>query len=191
MSPLVLLQTGTTRVSFHAHEDIICRLPFFRAALQGGFREAIEKIVKMPDDEPDIIAALLEFLYRGSYTYIVDSADTEDPPAKGIDEALFHIRLHALACKYDCEALAVVERRSMAYVLDGLNGMDIAVVVREMFESGWVIGDHDGGGEMASVAKRIPGIIRELYGACEEELHRVRAECPEFAAELVRLMALS
>lgn len=145
----------------------------------------------MPDDEPDIVASLLEFLYVGSYTYTFDGATITDVPAKDISEASFHVRLHALACKYDCEALRALERRSIAYVLDGLEGMDVVRVVQELYESGLVVKDWDKGEEMAPLKKRIPGILRKLYGTCEEELNGVWAECPMLAADLLRLMALS
>lgn len=191
MSPVILLQVGTTPVTFHTNEDILCSLPFFRAALQGGFREATDKIIKMPDDEPDIVGSLLEFLYVGSYTYTIDDGDTGDASPKDIDEALFHVRLHSLACKYDCEALVALERRNVAYVLDGLKGMDVVKVVREMHESGWVVRDWEGSEEMAAVKKRIPGIMKELYGTCGEELDGMWTECPGLSAELLRLMALS
>lgn len=190
MSPVIQLHVGSTPVTFHAYEDIICRLPFFRAALHGGFREATDKSISMPDDAPDIVASLLEFLYIGSYTYTFDGAATTDAPVKDMAEALFHVRLHALACKYDCEALAVVQRRSIGYVLDGLDGMDVVNVLREMYDTGLVVRDWDGSEEMAAVTNRVPGILRELYGACEEELECVWAECPGLAADLLRLLAV-
>lgn len=191
MSHVIHLQVGPTPVTFHAYEDIICGLPFFRAALQGGFREAADTIVKMPEDEPDTVAALLEFLYVGSYTYTFDGAATTDVPAKDINQASFHVRLHALACKYDCMGLRALERRSIAYVLDGLEGMDVVRVVKEMYQVGWVVKEWDGSEEMAAVKKRIPGIMRTLYGTSEAELDAVWAECPGLAADLLKLMALS
>lgn len=190
MSPMIVLQVGSTPVTFYAYEDIICRLSFFRAALQGGFCEAADKIVKMPEDEPDTVASLLEFLYVGSYTYTFDGADATAVPAKDINEASFHVRLHALASKYDCKALAALERRSIAYVMEGLEGMDVVRVVKEMYESGWVVRDWDGSEVMAAVKKRIPGIMRQLYGTSQEELDVMWAGCPGLAADLLRLMAL-
>lgn len=190
MSPIIQLQVGPTPVTFHAYEDIVCRLPFFRAALRGGFREAADKIVKMPDDEPDIVASLLEFLCVGSYTYTFDGAAT-DIPVRDITEASFHVRLHALARKYDCEALEALERRSLAYVLDGLDGLDVVRVVREIHETGWVAKDWDESEEMEAVKKRIPGIMRGLYEEFEEQLDGMWAECPGLAADLLRLTSLS
>lgn len=144
----------------------------------------------MPDDEPDTVASLLEFLYVGSYTYTFDGEASTDVPVKDMAAASFHVRLHALASKYDCEALVAIQRRSIAYVMDALEGMEVVSVLREMYESGFVIRDWDGSEEMAAVKTRIPGILRELYGACEEELDGVWAECPRLAADLLRLLAV-
>lgn len=191
MSPVIFLQVGPTPVIFHAYEDIICRLPFFKAALHGGFREATDKVIAMPDDDADTVASLLEFLYLGTYayTYASDAASPTDVPAKHITEASFHVRLHALARKYDCTELAALERRNVACVLEGLDGMDVVTVVKEMYESGWVVRDWDE--ELLSAMKRrIPGIMRSLYGKCEEELDGVWDGSPGLAQELLRLVVL-
>lgn len=190
LSPVILLNVGPTPVTFHASQDIICRLPFFRAALQGGFREATDGIINMPDDEPDTVASLLEFLYVGSYTYTFDGEASTDGRAKDIAAASFHVRLHALASKYDCEALVAIQRRSMAYVLDGMEGREVLSVLREMYDSGFVIRDWGGSEEMAAVKSRIPGILRELYAECEVELDGVWAECPGLATDLLKLLAV-
>lgn len=166
----------------------ICRLPFFHAALHGGFREATDKVIAMPDDDPDTIASLLEFLYLGTYAYTFP-ADATDVPAKDIAKASFHVRLHALASKYDCAELAALQRRSVAYVLEGLDGMDVVMVVKEMYESGWAVRDWDEE-LMGAVRHRMPGIMRALYGTCEEELEGVGGACPALAQELLRLVVL-
>lgn len=146
----------------------------------------------MPDDDPDTVASLLEFLYLGTYayTYTADASSTTDVPAKDIAEASFHVRLHELANKYECAELAAMERQSVAYVLEGLDGMQVVMVVKQMYESGWGVRDWDE--ELLGAVKcRIPGIMRSLYGTCEKELETVWGECPELAQELLRLVVLS
>lgn len=177
-------------MTFHASQDIICHLPFFRAALQGGFREATDKIINMPDDEPDTVASLLEFLYVGRYTYTFDNEASTEGRAKDMAASSFHVRLHALASKYDCEALVAIQRRSIAHMLDGLEGMEVVSLLREMYDSGFVVRDWDGSKEMAAVKSRIPGILGELYAECEEELDGVWAECPGLATDLLKLLAV-
>lgn len=192
MSPIIILQVGPTPVKFHAYEAIICRLPFFQAALHGGFREATDKVIALPEDDPDTVASLLEFLYLGTYayTFACDADPPTDVPAKDMVEASFHVRLHALASKYDCTELVALERRSVAYVLEGLDGMQVVMVVKEMYESGWGVRDWDEE-LMGPVKRRIAGIMKELYAACEEELEAVWAVCPGLAQELLRLVVLS
>lgn len=187
MSPVILLQVGPTPVTFHAYEAIICRLPFFQAALHGGFREATDKVIVLPDDDVDTVASLLEFLYLGTYAYTYAA----DAPARAKDlaEASFHVRLHALASKYDCAELVELQRRSVACVLEGLDGMHVMLVVKEMYESGWGVREWDQE-MMAPVKRRIPAIVKTLYESCEDELEAVWATCPGLAQELLRLVVL-
>ena len=53
---------------FAAHEDQLTRSPFFAAALKGQFFESGAKKVVLPDEEPEILSCVLEYLYKGDYT---------------------------------------------------------------------------------------------------------------------------
>lgn len=53
---------------FAAHEDQLTRSPFFAAALKGQFFESDVKKVVLPDEEPEILSCVLEYLYKGDYT---------------------------------------------------------------------------------------------------------------------------
>ena len=53
---------------FAAHEDQLTRSPFFAAALRGQFYESNAKRVVLPDEEPEILSCVLEYLYKGDYT---------------------------------------------------------------------------------------------------------------------------
>ncbi|KAL1981277.1 hypothetical protein VTN96DRAFT_2823 [Rasamsonia emersonii] len=66
-SPIVTLVVGHERRLFAAHEDVLSRSPFFEAALKGQFLEAGTKQVDLPDEEPEILSCVLEFLYKGDY----------------------------------------------------------------------------------------------------------------------------
>lgn len=183
---MILLHVGPTPVTFHVYEAIICRLPFFQAAIQSGFREATDNVIAMPEDDPDTVASLLEFLYLGTYAYTYAC----ESPAKDIAEASFHVRLHALARKYDCAELVALERRSVACVLERLDGMQLVMVVKEMHESGWGVREWDEE-VMGPLKKRISRVMRRLYETCEEELEDVLVGCPRLAQDLLRLVVLS
>jgi hypothetical protein len=66
-SPIVTLVVGTEQRLFAAHEDILCHSPYFAAALKGKFLDGSAKRVELPDEEPEILSCVLEFLYKGDY----------------------------------------------------------------------------------------------------------------------------
>lgn len=66
-SPIITMVVGRDQRLFAAHEDILGRSPFFAAMLKDQFFEAGAKKVKLPDEEPEILSCILEFLYKGDY----------------------------------------------------------------------------------------------------------------------------
>jgi hypothetical protein len=55
---------GVDRTHFTVHEKSICSFsPFFDKAVNGPWRESMTKTVDLPDDEPEIFAELLRWLY--------------------------------------------------------------------------------------------------------------------------------
>ncbi len=58
---------GREQRLFAAHEDVLCHSPYFAVALKGKFLEGGAKRVELPDEEPEIISCVLEFLYKGDY----------------------------------------------------------------------------------------------------------------------------
>ncbi|KAL5364325.1 hypothetical protein BJX96DRAFT_168178 [Aspergillus floccosus] len=68
MSPIVTLIVGVDQRLFVAHEDILSRSPFFATILQEQVVEDnMNKAVVLPDEEPEILSCVLEFLYKGDY----------------------------------------------------------------------------------------------------------------------------
>lgn len=110
---MATLYVGEDRIRYYAHEDTLCQLPFFRAALQGNFKEAQEKTINMPEDDPEAVSCLIEWLYTGSVTYNeksklhettirlrqVSEASRESP---AFLEGLFYLEVLSVAFKYDC-----------------------------------------------------------------------------------------
>lgn len=69
-SPIVTLTVGREGRLFAAHEDVLCQSPFFKQALRGGILEqsyAQSKRIALPDEEPEVFSAVLEYLYKGDY----------------------------------------------------------------------------------------------------------------------------
>jgi hypothetical protein len=66
-SPIVTLTVGREGRLFAAHEDVLCQSPFFEAALRGQYLDAQSKRISLPDEEPEVFSAVLEYLYKGDY----------------------------------------------------------------------------------------------------------------------------
>ncbi|KAH8695466.1 hypothetical protein BGW36DRAFT_299490 [Talaromyces proteolyticus] len=66
-SPIVTLLVGHEQRLFAAHEDVLSRSPYFEAALKDQFLESSAKKVDLPDEEPEILSCILEYLYKGDY----------------------------------------------------------------------------------------------------------------------------
>jgi hypothetical protein len=66
-SPIVTLTVGREGRLFAAHEDVLCQSPFFEAACRGQYLEAQSKRISIPDEEPEVFSAVLEYLYKGDY----------------------------------------------------------------------------------------------------------------------------
>ncbi|KAF2139978.1 uncharacterized protein K452DRAFT_253689, partial [Aplosporella prunicola CBS 121167] len=62
--PIVLLIVGESRQEFPVHRGLICHhSTFFRAAYEGGFLESTTGICHLPDEDPVIVEAFLNWLY--------------------------------------------------------------------------------------------------------------------------------
>lgn len=67
-SPIVTVTIGREGRLFAAHEDVLRQAPFFDAACQGiAFPDAQGRRISLPDEEPEVFSAVLEYLYKGDY----------------------------------------------------------------------------------------------------------------------------
>ncbi|RAH72851.1 uncharacterized protein BO66DRAFT_316353, partial [Aspergillus aculeatinus CBS 121060] len=69
VSPVVSLIVGPDHRLFVAHEDVLSRATFFDAMLRDQFIESsLNKVVALPDEDPEILSCILEFFYKGDYS---------------------------------------------------------------------------------------------------------------------------
>jgi hypothetical protein len=66
-SPIVTLTVGHEGRIFAAHEEVLCQSPFFEQACRDQYLEVQSKRISLPDEEPEIFSAVLEYLYKGDY----------------------------------------------------------------------------------------------------------------------------
>ncbi|EMC99111.1 hypothetical protein BAUCODRAFT_120401 [Baudoinia panamericana UAMH 10762] len=67
-SAIVTICVGPSHRLFAAHEDVLSRAPYFAQACRAQFFEASGKRIDLPNEEPEVFSAVLEYLYKGDYT---------------------------------------------------------------------------------------------------------------------------
>ncbi|KAI0970047.1 hypothetical protein F4678DRAFT_145944 [Xylaria arbuscula] len=66
-SPIVTLMVGHEGRLFAAHEEVLRQSPFFERVCRDQYLDAQNKRISLPDEEPEIFSAVLEYLYKGDY----------------------------------------------------------------------------------------------------------------------------
>jgi BTB/POZ domain len=66
--PTVAIRVGSPPEDFHVHKSFLCNVsPFFRAALEGQFKESTDGILNLPENKPETFERLLGWLYFNQY----------------------------------------------------------------------------------------------------------------------------
>lgn len=191
MSSVVTIHVGPEAVIFYGYEDILCRTPFFRAALQGKFKEAAEKIIKMPEEKPEIFSALIEHLYTGNYTYTYDPDATpcaNGTPTPDLAQGCFHASVYAVAFTYDWPPLASDAMSNFLSVLPKLAGMDIVRLWKAGYENGLTLPVCADGGRLAEFGMVLPKLLKGLYKTDGEEMESTVSEFPALANDFMSLL---
>lgn len=176
---------------FHAYEAILCRIPFFRAALQGEFLEATEKKIIMPEEKSEILASLIEHLYTGTYTYTYNSDTTtvfEDIPVIDLAEGCFHVSVYAVAFKYDWQPLVDDAVKNFLAVLAMLSGIDIVRLWRAAYGDGLTITKCGGEESLVGFQRLLPRLWKGLCETDAEEMRSVVSEFPDLAYDFMHLI---
>lgn len=194
MSPIIILRIGPDKTEFRAYEDILCRLPFFRAALHGGFQEASEKAITMPEDEPETIAALIEFLSTGSYTYSYpvpqpsDAGTAADIPTSDVAQGTFHVAVYAVAAKYDCDKLVQGALSNFTYVMKQLQGLDVIELWKAAYVKGLYLAQFEDDPDLRTFMEGLQSLVGNVYRAHREEMENMVSEYPALASDILRLI---
>lgn len=195
MAPSVTLYAGSERTEFHASEETLCELAFFKACLKGQFKEATEKTIQMPDDDADTVAAMIEFLYTGSYTYAYDSeiaglragsaGGILDVPISDIRQALFHLSVYTIGAKYDFQSLACAAAQNLRVVTREVDAIGFLQVCEAMYQHGLHISDLRKTEEPVVFKGRITEWVTSLCAKHRDELVKATAKYPDLACDLL------
>ena len=66
-SPIITICVGPEQRLFAGHEDVLCRSPFFQATCKSNFLDASSKRIVLPEEQPEVLSSVLEYLYKGDY----------------------------------------------------------------------------------------------------------------------------
>lgn len=89
--------------TFKVHKLIVCcRSDFFRAAIEGGFKEAESRHIHLPEDDSILVQKMLKYFYILDY----------DAPAVSdlsfVSELCFHLHMWAMGDKFGISALRTI-----------------------------------------------------------------------------------
>ncbi len=72
----MIVGTSPNTKTWQLHKELLIdSSPFFAAALDGSFAEATSKVIRLPEDNPDIFALFIQWLYVGDFAHGFCTAD--------------------------------------------------------------------------------------------------------------------
>ncbi|KAL8822219.1 MAG: hypothetical protein Q9191_007044, partial [Dirinaria sp. TL-2023a] len=79
LDTVVLIKVGPEKTEFGIHKGVLCNAsPFFRAALEGGFKETVEQTLELPEAAVDAFKLFQFWLYSRRFEKPSAYADTEE-----------------------------------------------------------------------------------------------------------------
>lgn len=175
---------------FHVSQVLLCTVPFFRAALQGAFREAVAQEICMPSDQPEHVSAMIEFLYTDGYTYAYSRQRDGDSLVSPADlaEGSFHVGVYATAFKYDCQGLVQASLESFVAVLVRLNGVDMVRLWRAAYERELLLSAVETNKGLVEFKKGLGVLLKDLYVTHPQEMASTAEDYPGLVHDLLRLV---
>lgn len=67
-SAIVTLVVGREARIFAAHEHVLAKSPVFANVLRSQYMEPSAKRITIPDEEPEVLSSVLEYLYKDDYS---------------------------------------------------------------------------------------------------------------------------
>lgn len=187
MNPTITLFVGEDRVQFYVHKDTLCQLPFFQAALSGGFKEAAEQAITLPEDNPSHMSALIEFLYTKNYTYSYDPDtvrldDESTVPCSDTAECMFHIGVYVVASKYCCQGLVDIAEQHVEYAEVELDGIDVLRLWKAAYSVGMCFSARKTGPRSGD---GLAAWVKKMFKENRAEMEKAFVEFPMLASDLL------
>lgn len=192
MNRVITLYVGPDRVKFHAYEDTLCQIPFFSAGLQGNFKEVVEKVITLPEEDPSHVSAFIEFLCTGNYTCIYDPASTplqegSSAPVGDLRQGMFHIGVHVIASKYDCPALDAMATKNFEAVATELDIIDALRLWQAAYADGLRLPSRKRDLELYCDGRGLVAWVKLLFAEHKEEMEKTMLEYPALSCDLLQI----
>ncbi|KAL0632200.1 hypothetical protein Q9L58_008910 [Maublancomyces gigas] len=188
ISPVRTLYAGQDRIELHVHEDTLCKLSSLQAALEESFQVSMKNCIEMPEDDPRMVSALIEYLYTGNYTYPYPStSENLGSPIATLTEGQYHVCIFEIASKYDCQGLAAMAMGNFKTVLPDLDSIDTLRLWKAAYGEGPGLQTLRNSFNNLHSGKPLASWVKELFKNHREELNRTIKEFPELASDLLRL----
>lgn len=214
---LVVGNENTSVQELHAHESILCQLPFFRKALQGNPKGASAKIVRMPEDDPEIVGALVEYLYKGDYnssdsraailkaksTSLKSESNVQRTPLEAkVWRKWFHARVYVLGEKYGYRDLCYLAKRKIHGLRIILDKSTAGLFVEYLMMIYEIAGPQSGlrirwsaestvllRWDSRECARWVGSVWHDINEG--KQIQEAFARCPELAVDMLRLISIS
>lgn len=184
-SPIVIFSVGHDGLEFHAHEASLRKLPALAAAVGDQPDYGWTNTITLPDDDPTLVAALLEFLHVGTYMYVTSNGPAI--PHGQFDEGRFHIGVYLVAAKYRFAALAKIASGNMRAVATELDGVGALRLWRAAYLAGLRLVAGSGDVPMYGQGQGLVMWVQGLFREAEMEMEQTMVECPMLACDLLRI----
>lgn len=130
----------------------------------------------LPEERADTIAALVEFLYTGVYTYASTGSGAADVAQGGL-----HVAVYAVADRYVCRMLAAAAVGNFVGVVKEMREKEWLVLWKTAYAGGLMMAKCGGEGGGRGLARRM-GV---LYAECRMEVVEVFEMYPALATDIL------
>jgi hypothetical protein len=127
---------GAQQEVFSVHERLVrASSSFFDKAMAGDWKESQQRTIHLPDDEPEIFALYVHWLYYGTLPVFCD-----EPGLPGNSEYLNLVKAYVLGDKildsrYQDEAIDAIVEKCQSKAQDGANWFPVGEVIRYAFDN--------------------------------------------------------
>lgn len=157
-SSIFIVTAGANHEQYAVHEDILKQSKILGRMCEGDFKEAYERRITLPDDDPIDVGILIEYLYMKTFW----TSGNPDCDVSKQDSAVRLAHLYLLADKYDLEGMKDVITKKIYHHTD-INVPEDWLAVAEIIYTATPDNDR----RYPETLRRL--VVRFMLNKCKEE----------------------